>query len=99
MKKLKLDPDSLRVDSFDPAPGARGEGTVIAGQVLTFTCQLSCANTCGQSCFVTCQFTCRRTCYGGTCELTCQLTCPITCDASCFTCDPVGCGDPTGPIC
>ena len=115
MRKLKLDPDALRVDSFDPAEPEGGEGTVFGGQIAPtqlscagtcvtcaascFTCQLSCNQTCGRSCFLTCQFTCNRTCFGATCELSCNLTCGATCVTCGYTCDPILCDGPTGVVC
>jgi hypothetical protein len=91
MKKLKLDLDGLRIDSFDttPANAVERKGTV-QGQFDTAvaSCDGTCDNTCdGCSCCCTCCPSC-----GGTCE-TCYTcgTCPgqWSCDGSCYG----SCGD------
>lgn len=88
MKKLKLDLDNLRVDSFDttPAEGNGGRGTVF-GHAESFqygctdgaSCD-SCAGSCG-----TCEASCCGTC--NTCYTNCG-TCPCdySCNGSCYSC-------------
>ena len=106
MKKLRLSLDALQVDTFDPASGNAGQGTVLGEQLITVaiscggtcvtcggtcaTCAASCGITCGQSCFLTCQYTCRRTCDDATCFPSCELTCE-TCVTCGFTCIPELC--------
>jgi hypothetical protein len=70
MRKVKLQLESLAVESFDTRPPEPPEGTVAAHQV--WLTDGTCLNTCG-SCFLTC----------GTCYDTCAQTCPNTCWASC----------------
>lgn len=98
MKKLKLDLDDLRIDSFDttPAFGERQRGTVVGAAPETYygcnsegetcdTCR-TCNDTCWYTCGVSCGGTC-NTCYTncGTCPG--QWTCDVTCCGSCGTCD------------
>jgi hypothetical protein len=93
MKKLKLDLDNLRVDSFDltPAKDSGGRGTVVAQYDTCDTC--TCYSACG-----TCP-TCCGTCYYtdcGTCpqDWSCCATCN-SCDSCNDTCgDSCGCTDP-----
>jgi hypothetical protein len=78
MKKIKLDLDDLKVESFDTTP----EGTVYGYG----TCPTFCGTCAGQA---TCDSTCYASC-GGTCD-TCPATgcsCPVrecneTCCATC----------------
>jgi hypothetical protein len=88
MRKVKLQLESLAVESFDTSPPEPEEGTVAAHQVwLTAgTCAVSCGGSCfqtGCSCYNTCIQTCPDTCWascGGTCwEYTCADTCLRTC--------------------
>jgi hypothetical protein len=74
MKKLKLDADLLRVETFTPVPEASARGTVGAMQGSVYrTCQIPTAceyYTCdGPTCYY------RLTC-GGWPQETCALTCP-----------------------
>jgi hypothetical protein len=48
MKKLRLRPDELTVESFEPALAEDERGTVVAGGIETVedTCQKSCYGTC-----------------------------------------------------
>lgn len=67
MKKLRLDPDSLRVESFAAERGTRSRGTVAANSFVTFNGQVcsgeatpNCVSTdvhlytCGNSCINMC---------------------------------------------
>ncbi len=99
MKKLRLDLDAIRVESFDTtAPKAAAAGTVRGHSGY-------------ESCWgVTCSVTCAGTCYGqytceayNTCAHTCDLvntcdTCATLCEYTCNgqkTCDFGGCGEPS----
>lgn len=82
MKKLRLDPDELCVDTFGVAPDfVQAHGTVVArlGRIGVDTqkpdCDLSGANTCGYS------FCGDDTC--GTCDYNsyCGESCILVCDA------------------
>jgi hypothetical protein len=90
MKKLTLELDDLRVDSFATTPVERDGGTVFGEQC---TCWTNC----------TCPGcpSCDATCGGASCEVTaCDLSCGVecatwieqnTCANSCqggYTCDP-----------
>lgn len=80
MRKLRLDPDSLTVQSFQTiAPQSAPRGTVHAGQAGPDTpyCSIDVA------CKVTEQQSCHGTCAGDTCYDSCNLTCH-TCIPSCF---------------
>lgn len=68
MKKLRLDPDTLRVDSFSPAHPQEGEGTVVARQITA------------GGCFSGTLPSCRPTCYDTCGNVTCAYTCPYTCE-------------------
>jgi hypothetical protein len=88
MSKLKLDPDQLTVESFDPdASGIGRRGTVRAHSDSCYDtdCQYTCANTCANTCN-----TCGASC-GGACAS--RSTClDPTCN-TCFTnCGQVSCG-------
>ena len=89
MKKLKLDLDDLKVESFETTPEvSNSRGTVVGygfntfGRCETFdllTCFEPCeTNTCGHTCANTCANTCGSTC-GNTCGATCGSTCGSTC--------------------
>jgi hypothetical protein len=112
MKKLRLDPDALTVESFDPSPLADGQGTVLGGQNFTIarTCRGTCTctgtrkrNTClptagfDPTCQPTCQATCEATCPA-TCAQTCAATCQVTCANSC-TCFVPTCQDTCAATC
>lgn len=83
MRKLKLDTDNLRVESFDPvAEMGPGRGTVAARAFTEATCyQFTCRVTCNRDA-VTCNGdTCVTVCY--TCETNC-VSCPSVCN-TCYT--------------
>ncbi|HEY0015446.1 MAG TPA: hypothetical protein VGC13_03980 [Longimicrobium sp.] len=52
MKKLVLDTDSLRVESFEANSSAPDRGTVMANSTLAYTCtaQKTCNYTCEETC-------------------------------------------------
>ncbi|HEX6749763.1 MAG TPA: hypothetical protein VF092_20900 [Longimicrobium sp.] len=79
MKKLRLDPESLRVDSFAPRADEDGRGGTVVGHLL-----LTVAETCYR------QYTCGKTCFDAqTCRIECQsggYACP---DTYYVTCIPV----------
>ena len=93
-KKLTLDLDDLRVDSFDTTPAATADarGTVF-GNVDTI--QYGCSD--GASCN-SCEGSCNScTCYSacGSCCATCDVSCGGTCQSCCATCD-ASCGGTCG---
>lgn len=73
MKKLKLELDELKVETFDttPVPGELGEGTVFG---------FNSGSTCAQTCPDTCDDTCGRcaTLMGPICVT--GETCVVLCD-------------------
>ena len=86
MKKLKLDLDDLRVESFATAPGGDAKGTVVgyATEPVWTVCYFTCNVTCNGA------ETCDTCGGGGQTDLDCgsgYYTCP-TCD---FTCDDYSC--------
>jgi len=94
MRKLKLQLDDLRIDSFDTTPAQQAKGTVFGEQCTCYT-QCTCPGcpTCDASCNGTCAASCN-----GTCGASCAGTCDLSCDGGCGTWDP-SCGgmscDPT----
>ena len=97
-RKLKLQLDDLRIDSFVTNPGEKQKGTVFGEQC---TCYTNCTCPGCPTCYATCQHcggthdvSCNGTC-AGTCEASCNGTCAGTCDASCngtcdYSCDTCG---------
>ena len=84
MGKIRLELESLSVESFATLPLEGTAGTVHANQ---FQSLRSCAATCDNTCIQTCANTCLNTCG------TCNATCYNTCNASCLgTCDITACG-------
>ncbi|HVG45724.1 MAG TPA: hypothetical protein VM890_13380 [Longimicrobium sp.] len=78
MKKLTLELNDLRVESFAVQTMDEVRGTV-AGQnepAYTRSCDGSCVNTCN-SCVNTCLNTCQNSCWNtcGTCNATCGAWC------------------------
>ncbi len=93
MKKLRLNLDSLRVDSFQTAPPVSGHGTVRPHESLepepdpvpvTYDCYPTGSGTCaGGTCAAgSCAYTCGGGCSNvATCGgYTCWQTCANTCD-------------------
>ena len=73
MAKMKLELDTLAVDSFDTTAAEKARGTVFGEQC---TCYTNC--TC-PGCY-TCDNTCANTCDDYTCLASCNGTCGDTCD-------------------
>lgn len=72
MRKLRLQLDDLRIDSFDTTHAQQAKGTVFGEQCTCYTqctcpgcpsCDESCNGTCDVSCFDTCDVSCDGTCY------------------------------------
>lgn len=86
MRKLKLEIDSLRVESFEPAAGPDGPGTV-RGYLTAYYELCHEGDTWQQSC--TCEATCNaRTCYScathcGSCATACGTCGEPACTATC----------------
>ena len=80
MKKLRLDLDAIRVDTFSTTRAEEGRGTV-KGHVCCCGC-CPCCCTGGNSCAGTCG-TCLTAC--GTCQTDCG-----TCATACGTCESCG---------
>jgi hypothetical protein len=94
MKKLRLEVDELRVDSFDTDAGGASRRGTVAGQLLAYSldqsgCEIY-SGCCTQSCNGTCDATCADTCWQ-TCKYTCicpsahytECNCAGTYDLSC----------------
>ncbi len=89
MKKLKLQLEDLRIDSFQTTPAEKPKGTVFGEQCTCYT-QCTCPGcpTCDASCNGTCDASCNGTC-GASCNGTCGETYD-TCGQSCYygSCEP-----------
>ncbi len=77
MRKLRLQLDDLRIDSFDTTPVEKAKGTVFGEQCTCYT-QCTCPGC------PTCDGTCPNTCDDASCVATCHASCNGTCDASCW---------------
>ena len=84
MRKLKLDLDSLDVQSFQTDDGLMSGGTV-QGQSGVWDLPSICTYQCGPSTYYGCGYTDYETC-GNTCNTCDQYTCFESCGGSCFTC-------------
>jgi hypothetical protein len=91
-KKLKLDLNGLRIQSFVTSLEKRDESKIKGGLTVNTNCPETCATDCG-----TCGTQCGScdTCTCDTCETNCGTcvtcaTCP-TCYWKVLTCDPAGC--------
>jgi hypothetical protein len=94
MKKMKLNLDTLAVDSFDTAVPLPKPGTVFGEQCTCYTnCTCPGCPTCAHTCAYTCDDatcpncpTCGQSC-GDSCYGTCagQYTCDNTCDSCYYT--------------
>ena len=97
MKKLSLNLDQLKVDSFDTAAVEKEKGTVYGEQ------QCTCQTICSCPGCPTCDWTCNQAVD------TCAITCEWSCGGSCWytecggnTIDAYTCnmsGDPRSPCC
>jgi len=91
MKKLRLNLDSLHVESFETALPVWGRGTVRPHdstepqepQSIVATCE--CPGTGGASAWATCDWSCGGGCSNATCG---GDTCWQTCADSCNVCGP-----------
>jgi hypothetical protein len=77
MKKLMLELDELRVESFETSfeqPDRRGtvHGHYSQNGTCPYSCGGSCDATCPDSCAFTCQGSCPISCVNNTCDATCQ---------------------------
>ena len=86
MSKLRLDLDSIQVETFTASPGgAPGDGTVLARETHFINSR------CGYTCYQTrCEQTCNLedTCYGTTdIDMGCTAYCTGV-GVECFTADP-----------
>jgi hypothetical protein len=99
MRKLKLEIDALRVESFDTRATVAGTGTVrgradavgMEDEYVAITTpqtqKVSCIGTCNISCLGTCLISC-----GGTCDDLCSLGCSDGCTVqTCLSGAPVCC--------
>jgi hypothetical protein len=91
MRKMKLEIDALRVDTFDTtAIVRRNPGTVRAhadandDELIAITTP----QTQERSCWGTCKLSC-----WGTCEASCNGTCEVSCDGRCTELCSYGCSD------
>jgi hypothetical protein len=75
MKKVKLNLDAIRVDTFEvtQAPGTRGtvRGHVVCCVCGCDPCCCTCCDTCQATCAASCQ-TCPDSCWGTCVDPTCQ---------------------------
>jgi hypothetical protein len=62
MRKIRLDPDALRVDSFDTGEDRPPEGTVFAHATPPTMCGATCAPTCATNCDCTFALSCPVRC-------------------------------------
>ena len=86
MKKLKLQLDDLRIDSFATTPVAKAKGTVFGEECPSedpclATVDVSCDGACEATAYGTCgELTCEDSCYQCTCVASCGgQTCGWTC--------------------
>jgi hypothetical protein len=94
MRKLRLDPESLRVESFEAVTAGGGQMGTVNGHIRKPPAE---PNTI-EPCYVNTS-TCGNSCYG-TCYATCGSTCANTCDDyTCLqSCGPIlGCVPPAEP--
>lgn len=91
MKKLRLELDALRVESFSTAGEARGRGTVHGNapveppELYTQSEDPVQCQTQGYTCLASCNGSC-NSCYS--CDGTCHGSCLTQCDPSCNRCFP-----------
>ena len=90
MRKLALDADELRVESFHVTAAADGKGTVFGEQCTCYTnCTCpgcpTCDETCADTCGATCGDSCALTCDPVECGFTGGPTCLMSCNGK-FTC-------------
>ena len=93
MRKLKLEIDALRVESFDTAATRVDPGTVRAhgdamGEAMDEAIAITTPQTQQASCFGTCKISCI-----GTCLASCLGSCAFSCAANCTDLCSLGCSD------
>lgn len=83
MKKFRLQPDELRIESFETGTDAPVRGTVLArdqqGHPFEIPSDLNTRTNAGYTCAATCR---------GTCLATCNVSCPESNCGSCAPCPP-----------
>ena len=84
MKKLKLDLNELKVDSFEISSSLNTHKGTIKGNGPSLAVTEPCDRT-----DISCQNTCDGDTCNGTCYNTCNVTCPDTCGFN--SCQPTGC--------
>jgi hypothetical protein len=85
MKKLVLNVDDLKVQSFETVKAPRDRGTVLGAQENTYDASCaSCESVC--YCFTQGEDTCNYSC-DFTCDWSCYGTCGCDTDAGMWTCD------------
>lgn len=104
MKKLRMELDALKVESFETERAA-GAGTVIGAGVLVGDAVAQTYPNCSEidACPSAWQCTPNGTCYDPSCAQanTCAKTCAATCFHTCANTCPQSCYQPacSGPIC
>lgn len=88
MKKVKLDVDSLAVESFETGGDGQARGTVQGRGISNERCNsdVSCADTCY---FLSCNPSDCGKCvdtYDGTCDIYCTASAGTSCNEPCQTC-------------
>jgi len=85
MRKLTLRLETLTVESFGTTAANPADGTVVAHQPVTRSCEASCIGTACCPSYDSCHFSCDgSTCIGYSCEA-------ATCVGTCATCDDNTC--------
>lgn len=82
MKKLTLDLDALRVETFEPLPAERRESGTVRGYIYN-----------SESLEPASEF-CQQPSQFGTCEASCYGTCGYSCDDTCRARATCGCWPP-----
>jgi hypothetical protein len=104
MKKLRMELDALKVDSFETQTAA-GSGTVVAAGVLIGDAVAQTYPNCSEidACPSAWNCTVNGTCYDATCAQvnTCAKTCAATCPNTCAVTCQASCYQPacSGPVC
>lgn len=92
MRKLKLEIDALRVESFQTTGVAREAAGTVRGHLDRAAEEdlvaITTLRTQEPSCFDTCKISC-----WGTCEASCGGTCEVSCDGGCTELCTYGCSD------
>jgi hypothetical protein len=84
MRKIRLDLDTLSVESFSTVRGKEDRDGTVFGHLPPFTYQLYCSD--GNTCYETCDGCGTAPSDCGTCDTNCG-----TCATDCGTCDPYCC--------